>query len=68
MNGNRLNDILTRHGVADAHELLESISDGVRIRRAQDPDVHMRGSIHQMKDLVSTPESVQDGFSQLEHL
>jgi hypothetical protein len=65
---NRLYDILNRHGVSDPYEALESAGASAPIKRTDEPDVHMRGSIHQMKDLVSTPESVQQGFSELKHL
>jgi hypothetical protein len=68
MNANRLNDILARHGVSDAHLALDSFMDKAPIKRTDEPDVHMRGSVHQMKDLVTTRESVQIEFSQLEHL
>jgi len=64
---NRLYDILSRHGVADPHEALDS-NKKAPIKRTEEPDVHMRGSVHQMKNLVSTPESVQEGFSELKHL
>mgnify|MGYP001258170560 CR=1 FL=1 len=65
---NRLYDILTRHGVSDPHAALDAASVSAPVKRTDEPDVHMRGSVHQMKNLVSTPESVQEGFSRLEHL
>lgn len=65
---NRLYDILARHGVTDPHALLDRASESVPVTRTNEPDVHMRGSVHQMLDLVSTPESVQKGFSELKHL
>ena len=67
MSENLLNEILARHGVEDAHEFLDR-SDNLPIERAPDPDVRMRGSVHQIKGMLSNRKSVQVRLSELKHV
>lgn len=67
MTENLLTKLLARHGVNDAHEFLDKSNDAP-IKRAPDPDVHMRGSVHQMKNLMSDRKSIQERFSELKHV
>jgi hypothetical protein len=67
MTENVLNKILARHGISDAHDFMEKNEDA-NMKRSSIPDVIMRGSVHQMKNMISTRMSVQERFSKLKHL
>ena len=65
---NKLDVVLERHGVKDPYVYLQSHGTSIRVVKAADPDVHLRGNVQLMKGRKLSRKEVKEGFSRLKFL